>query len=322
MGYRKCIDKMRILITGGHGYIGGRLTQYFCKNKSYNVVVGTRKKTFSKIADLDYNVLQLNWNSNRHLNDVCRGTNVILHLAGMNLKESNLDPISAIKFNTLTTAKFIAAAINQGVEKFIYFSTAHVYRNPLKGVITENSLTHSLDSYAISNRAAEDIVRSAVHNGKIDGCVIRLSNSFGAPINKEVNCWSLVINDLCRQAIINKKMELKSTGLQRRDFITIEDVCLATDHLISSKNLKTNLFNLGGDWSPSILDVANLIQERTFILFGYKPEIYVNKYSNEKSYKLTYKSELIKKNGFKLSSNRIEEIDNLLFFCTRNFKLY
>ena len=62
--------------------------------------------------------------------------------------------------------------------------------------------------------------------------IIRLSNSYGAPISKDVNRWTLVVNDLCRQAITNRELKLKSSGEQHRDFIPISDALSAVNLLM------------------------------------------------------------------------------------------
>ena len=310
---------MRILITGGLGYIGGRLSQYFQEQGVQEIIVGSRKRRDEINNTLIYKFVETNWGSKIELQKICKGVDTIIHLAGMNRQESNIDPQAAFSFNTLATANLLNSAINQGVKRFIYFSTAHVYGNPLKGIICEKTLPTSFDPYATSNRAAEDFIRSAIHRKEIDGCVIRLSNSFGAPVNKDTNCWSLVINDLCRQVVTTHTMTLKTSGVQRRDFITLTDVCRATDHLVNLESINNCVFNIGGNWSPRILDLAHIIQKRSLKILGFKPEIYIEASRPEKTYNLEYRTDLLYQTGFVNLSDINFEIDKLLVFCKINF---
>ena len=112
----------------------------------------------------------------------------------------------------------------KSVERFIYFSTAHIYGAPLEGTITEKSLPSPVHPYAITHRAAEDYVIAAAKQKRIQGTVLRLSNSFGAPVSPHVNRWTLLANDLCRQAVEKGTITLRSNGCQYRDFICLTDV--------------------------------------------------------------------------------------------------
>jgi UDP-glucose 4-epimerase len=66
-------------------------------------------------------------------------------------------------------------------------------------------------------------VRFMHERGDIEGIVIRVSNSFGAPAHQHANCWMLLVNDLCRQAVSTGQMTLRSSGIRRRDFVTLTD---------------------------------------------------------------------------------------------------
>ena len=104
-------------------------------------------------------------------------------------------------FNGVATKRLVEAASRAGVKKFIYLSTAHVYASPLVGTITEQTLPNNSHPYASSHLAGESAVLNADERGVIQGVVMRLSNAYGAPMHKGVNCWMLVVNDLCRQAV-------------------------------------------------------------------------------------------------------------------------
>ena len=311
---------MRLLITGGLGFLGGRLAQYFEKQSDYDVSIGSRNQIDRPLWLTKASIVKTLWDSPNELQKICRGVDTIIHLAGMNAQDSFSDPLAALKFNTAATASLLNASVQEGVSRFIYFSTAHVYRSPIKGIINEQTIPESLHPYATSHLAAENIVRSEHLRAVIQGIVIRLSNSFGAPAQKNANCWMLLINDLCRQAVTTKKLVLRSSGLQRRDFIPITDVCYATDYLTKLKNLDHNIFNIGGNWAPTVLEVAIIIQERCMAILGFRPEIIKNpQKSEEQADDLDYQTEQLISTGFKLNSDKLGEIDQLLLFCKINF---
>jgi UDP-glucose 4-epimerase len=132
----------------------------------------------------------------------------------------------------------------------------------------------------------------------------------------------LVVNDLCRQAVLERHITLESSGVQRRNFIPMQDVCRAIDHLmrLSSKNLHHTIFNVGGIWSPTLLEMAELIQERCALVFGFEAQITQKKLKiNEVVSELDYRFEYLRQTGFKLEANKVDEIDRLLEFCKTSF---
>lgn len=211
-----------------------------------------------------------------------------------------------------------SAAVEQGIKQFIYLSTAHVYSSPLEGLITEDTSPTSLPPCATSHRAGEDMVRAARHRGEIDGIVLRLSNVYGAPAHKDVNCWQLLVNDLCRQAVTTKRMVMRSSGPQRRDFIPIENVCYAIDHLLhlSGDGISNDVFNVGGGWSPTVWEVACLVRDCCLEVIGLLPEIIRERpQSGESSNELDYRCDILHQSGFHHVPNKAREIDQVLKFC-------
>src|ERR1051326_4797952 len=222
-----------ILITGGLGYVGGRIARALAEQTDFALLLGTRHSKLPKPAWLKRgSVIPLDVTGGQALHDVWKGVRFVLHLAAMNEIESAKDPAGAVTVNTLGTLKLVQAAERAGVERFIYFSTAHVYGVPLAGSITEATLPRPVHPYAMTHRAAEDFVLAAHDRKTMGGLVLRLSNGFGAPIRPEVNRWTLLVNDLCRQAVTARKLVLQSSGLQQRDFVTLSDVARAVLHCL------------------------------------------------------------------------------------------
>ena len=250
-----------ILITGSTGYIGSRLCEWMAINAKDTIRSISRKNT-------DYF-------NDESIKKACEGADTVIHLASLNEKESSENPEEALKVNTALTLRLLNASISAGVRKFIYFSTAHVYGSPLTGFIDELKVPRPVTPYSITHKAAEDFVNEKNDRKKISGLIFRLSNCFGYPLNSSINQWNLVVNDLCRQAVTVKKLILKSSGIQKRDFITMTDVCRAAGHIISLDDLllKDNIFNLGGDNAMSIYEIAEYISDTCFELFSYKPPV-------------------------------------------------
>lgn len=312
-----------VLITGGLGFVGGRLGRYIAAHTDLNVRLSTRRAGAPGPAWLkNGSVVGLDLFTGEGVKAACEGVRYIIHLAAMNEVESVEDPEKAFIINSLGTLKLLGAAEKAGVERFIYFSTAHVYGAPLAGRITELTLPRPAHPYAITHKAAEDFVLASHDRGKITGIVLRLSNGFGAPDDPNVNRWMLLVADLCRQAVTTGRLVLRSSGLQQRDFITLEDVSMATTRFLTlpATSCGDGLFNLGGECAMSVFAMAERISSRCAAILGFTPEIIrPEPKADEISAPLDYRIDKLKSKGFSLAGDIDSELDATLRLCVQAF---
>lgn len=311
-----------VLLTGALGYIGGRLAQALVAG-GYSLTCGTRRYGMQSPKWLrDAQMTHLDWDSLESLSKACSGMDCVIHLAAMNEIDSIEDPLGALKINGLASLRLLEAAKLAGVKRFIYFSTAHVYGSPLQGRITEMSLPRPVHPYAITHKVAEDFVLAAHDQKQIEGVVIRLSNGFGAPATPDINRWTLLVNDLCRQASVSSELKLNSPGLQLRDFITLGDVAQAVEHLLQldAPKLEDGLFNLGGGKSMSILSMAELIAARWRALTGNEIPIIRPSGNATPPLALNYCCDKLGATGFLPASKFNLEVDDTLKLCIRSFR--
>lgn len=312
---------MRILITGGLGFVGGRLAVHL-QQAGHQIVLGSRKVSSAPNWLPLAEVVKIDWGNDPGLVRSCKGIDVVIQAAGMNAQDCAANPVAALEFNGLATARLVAAASRAGVQRFIYLSTAHVYASPLVGTITEETCPLNLHPYATSHLAGEHTVFGASERGQIQGIVLRLSNAFGAPMHQGVNCWMLLVNDLCRQAVETRKLVLRTSGLQQRDFVGMTEVCHVAERLASCnlETLRSSVFNIGAGVSQSVLEMAQLIQRRCHQVLGYEPVLQrpVGG-ANEAHERLTYRAVNLEKMGFNIGVDSTAEIDRLLMFCQSSF---
>ena len=313
----------KVLITGGLGYLGGRLASSL-QSAGHYLKLGTRSLAQQPAWLSSGEIVTMNFKTKSSLAKACEGIDILIHLAALNHQECVKDPEQALNVNTLGTLKLLDVAVQAGVKKFVYFSTAHVYGSPLEGEITEQTLTRPVNPYALTHKFAEDYVLAARASGKMNSIVIRLSNSFGRPMSAKANCWGLLVNDLCKQAVVHRHLQIYSAGLQRRDFVTIDNVQRAVLHLLSlpKEKLGNGVFNVGGGWAPRIMEMVCLIQERCQAVLGYRPDIISPaKKNKDVDSPLTFSIEKLLSTGFYLNNNTIDELDRLLLMCQREFSL-
>lgn len=309
-----------VLITGAFGYVGGRVARHLAQ-LDYKLRLGTRRAAIPAPAWLrGGSVMDCISFDDEQLQAACCGAQCVVHLASINENVCAADPVLALNVNGAGTLRTLLAAIKARVSRFIYLSTAHVYGAPLTGTITEETLPRPLHPYAISHRVAEDFVLAARASGNIEGIVLRLSNGFGAPERAEVDRWTLLVNDLCRQAATTKRMVLRSPGDDWRDFITLEDTARAVAHFLAldPTALGDGLFNVGSGRSMQVHAVVSLIAQRCEAVLGFCPEI-VRPAPHAAPPPLDYRIDKLRATGFAPATDMQAEIDATLRLCKDAF---
>jgi len=309
---------LKILITGGNGYLGSRLAVYL-KNQGHEIIIGVRNSIEVLTWNVGMEILVLDWENLALIEKKLKNVEVIFHTAGVNASNAQSNPEYALYFNGLKTLELVNIAKKSGVSYFYYFSTAHIYGNPLEGKLTEKTCPKNYHPYATSNIAGENAVLTANQPGVFNGIVLRISNTFGVPIHDKVDCWSLLVNDLCLQAVKERKLVLKTDGKQFKDFISIVNFCFILNRFLqkSKLNIYPPIFNVGSGISFTAYEMAEKIQKRCNSIFGFKPEIIINSNFVEKinPQKFEFKLTNLRKLNINFEENYNEEIDDLLHYC-------
>jgi len=312
-----------VLITGGTGYLGSRIVQHLARDPKFDLSVLThRESPIQRECFPSVRTVAGDLCDESALESACKNIDCIVHLAALNEIDCAAQPEQAMMVNGIGTMKLLNAARASGVEKFIYFSTAHVYGAPLTGTLSEECLPRPIHPYAVSHRTAEDFVLAAHSQQQLTGIVLRLSNALGAPAHATIQRWTLIGNDLCRQAILHHRLVLRSSGQQRRDFIPLSDVARAVNHFINLPPAACGdgLFNLGGDCPMRIVDLARKIADRCNIVLGFKPDLIIGgDGSPEPESFLDYQIKKLKETGFVPQGDLDSEIDDTLKLCASAF---
>ena len=314
------VMKKTVLITGGFGLLGGRLGQYL--SGEYNVILASR--TDQVVPDwLPLSkTIKIDWESERSLLNACKSVDIIIHASGLNAQECDDNPEKALLVNGTYTQRLVNASVKQDVKKIIYLSTAHVYSKNLTGVVTEYMPVTKEHPYAKSHIAGEMAILSATNQGDIGGVVVRIANAFGRPVNKEVNCWMLLVNDLCRQAVVKKSLTLYSNSKIVRDFVTISDFCSVIGFLIEDNNTSPgHIINIGSGKSCTIGEMATKIQSNCLNILGFEPPIIFKKKSSINKSSFDFQTNYLDSIGFKFVNDFDEEIKKMIYFCKESFSV-
>jgi len=312
--------KKKVLITGGLGYLGGRLAASLNENKNISIRLSARNRTKAVPKwTQGLEIIKFDFEESDNHKALCENIDVIIHLAALNAKDSLSSPKRAKAINVGGTEKLVRAAVMAGVTRFIYVSTTHVYGANLHGLIDETQKPKPSNPYAETHFQAEQIVANETG---IDGVILRLSNVVGPPSDPNANCWSLIANDLCRAAITSKKLELSGSGQDFRDFICMTDVLRIILSIVNidPRKLLYQHYNVASGHSISTLTLAKKIAERAEAMFGQKLVILNKKTADSQGHHNPIFSNLrLKGLGYSMFRGIIGELDSTLKFCSEVF---
>jgi len=254
----------KILVTGACGYLGARLSKHFAEN-------GYKVTAFDNFDPSRY----IQWISLIEevvVGDICdvktlsslakKQFDVVIHFISLDHHRSEDDPNFVSSINVMPTWNLLDKFAKKGLKKFIYFSTTQVYGKIRYNVITEEHTPSPQNVYGLTHLLSENIC-NYFNRSTVTACInIRLSNSYGSPVFEENNCWSLVINDLCKTAFEQNKIKLFSDGSPQRDFIHSSDVAKAVQILIEAKieDLQENIFHITSGNTLTILELAHMVK--------------------------------------------------------------
>ena len=254
----------KILITGGNGYIGAGLAMSLAQ-------VGHR------VTPLCFPVKPQNQQWLDMMDEVIVGDitdislikelskkdyEVIIHLVSLDHHASNGEPSETVEVNVTPLWNLLYYGNKHGaLKQLIYFSTVQVYGPVQAGIIDENSPANPINAYGFTHYMCEQICDLYNRTSDINCINLRLSNSYAAPLFADANCWWLVINDLCRQAINEKKITLLSDGSPQRDFIHHHDIAEVVKLLLEGEDCTENTFNLSSGETYTIMEIATISSE-------------------------------------------------------------
>jgi len=304
--------KKKLLITGGLGNLGSWLTTYF--SSTYEVYV--LSKNISTQLEANYKVIQADITDLEELKEkISIDFDYCIHTASYNEFFHDNYSKKALLINTLGTRNLVEILKDTNIKNFIYLSTFHIY-GVSHGYITENSEVLPTNDYASTHLFAEYYIRQFFNTHNFPFTIFRLTNSYGAPINKQNTKWYLVLNDLVRSAYINNEIVLKSNGKTVRDFIWMGDVCKVIKNSLDFTASKDNIYNLSSNTTTTILNIAKMVQTQYQERYKKKIDIFINeKDTTIPSLLQVDNSRLMKKYSFSINNefeNEINKIFDLL----------
>ncbi len=277
---------MRILVTGGAGYIGSHTVKQLIKN-NYDVVVldnlsrGHKEAVHSKAKLLNCDLLNYDNLLNTLKNEKI---DAVIHFAAFAyVGESTEKPDIYYRNNVVGSYNLINAVKELAIKYFIFSSTCSVYGNPLQIPISEEESIKPINPYAKTKKAVEFLLEDFTEAYDLKYVILRYFNAAGsdpeAQIGEshdpETHLIPLVIN-----TALGKRDKIKVFGNDYntpdgtciRDYIHVDD--LADAHIKALEYLvnggKCEVFNLGTGEGYSVLDIINAVENITNLKVNYE----------------------------------------------------
>lgn len=266
---------MKVLITGGCGFIGSNFIRYVLKSHPDWYIVNLDKLTYAgNLANLKdvqydprYKFIRGDIADRMLVDSLFREEKfdaVVNFAAESHVDRSILDPSPFIETNIKGTQVLLEAARKYPVMKFIQISTDEVYGSlGESGKFGEDSPLQPNSPYAASKAAADLLCRSYFKVYKVPVIITRSSNNYG-PYQFPEKLIPLMI----RNALLGKKLPVYGEGKQVRDWLYVEDNCRAID-LVLQRGKVGEIYNIGGECERRNIDVVTKICD---ILMEFFPE--------------------------------------------------
>jgi UDP-glucose 4-epimerase len=252
---------MKILVTGGCGFIGSHIVDRYV-NEGHDVVV------IDNLSTGDMN--NLNPKETFHKKDICDETIeeifqrekfdvVNHHAAQINVRTSVDDPRFDAQVNIIGAVNLLTVGVKYGIQRFIFASSGGaIYGEPKQFPITEDFALHPLSPYAVAKMAAEKYIMAFARIHAFHYTILRYSNVYGPrQISKgEAGVISIFIH----QILNNKECIIFGDGHQIRDYVYIHDVVEAN---VCALDCRSDIFNIGTGVGTNVNDLINILSEIT-----------------------------------------------------------
>lgn len=255
---------MKLLVTGGVGFIGSNFVHYMLKRYSNYEIVNLDALTYAgnleNLTEIEDNSKYLFVKGDIANNELVnrlfeRGINAVIHFAAeSHVDRSILEPDIFVNTNVLGTQVLLEAAKKYGVQKFVHVSTDEVYGTLGEtGLFTEETPLAPNSPYSASKAGSDLLVRAYHETFGLPVNITRCSNNYG-PYQFPEKLIPLILAN----ALADKPLPVYGDGLNIRDWLYVEDHCSAID-LVLHKGVNGEVYNIGGNNERTNIHIVKTI---------------------------------------------------------------
>lgn len=254
---------MKIMITGGAGFIGSHLCDKYTNNGHMvlcldNFMSGNLLNVKHLLNYRNFKLIKGDIRDFQLLEEIMRDIDVVFHLAAqIHVDRSYVEPRLTYEINVMGTQNVLEIARLHDAKKVIYASTSEVYGSAQYAPIDEKHPLNAPHPYGASKIAADRMCHAYIQTYGMNIAIVRLFNAFG-PRQRDLG-YGGVISIFTRRVLSNIPPIIYGDGRQTRDYTYITDVVKAFDLVLNHDEPITEPINFGNGTEVSILDLANLI---------------------------------------------------------------
>ena len=254
---------MKVLITGGAGFIGSNLARYFNRyDQSCEIRIiddlsnGSRENLNGvKAQFIEASILDMD-----ELRAVAEGVDAVVHLAALgSVPRSIANPRRTHEVNTTGTLNVLEASREFGVDHVIVASSSSVYGANPSLPKSEFDWTRPLSPYAVSKLATESYAIAYNYSFGLKTLAFRFFNVFG-PYQPAGHVYAAVIPRFLDAALSGRPLIVHGDGFQSRDFTYVDTVCSAIFLAVQSQLTAGDPINLAFGTSTNLIDVVGKIE--------------------------------------------------------------
>ena len=254
---------MKILITGGAGFVGSHLCDKYTKEGHTvlcldNFMSGDLTNVRHLLDNRNFKLIKGDVRDFDLLEKIMRDVDVVFHLAAqIHVERSYIEPRLTYEVNVMGTQNILEVARLYDAKKVIHASTSEVYGSAQYSPIDENHPLNAPHPYGASKIAADRMCYAYIHTYGMNISIVRLFNIFG-PRQRDIG-YGGVISIFTRRILSNMPPIIYGDGLQTRDYTYIDDAVRAYDLVLNHNEPITEPINFGSSREETILDLANML---------------------------------------------------------------
>lgn len=257
---------MKILVTGGAGFIGSNLVDALAEKGAHEILVaddfstGTRENLAHHASDPRVRVVELDIRDKARVRELMRGVDFVYHLAVQCVRVSIRDPYLVHEVNATATLHLLTAALDENVKRFVYCSSSEVYGTALHVPMNEEHPLVPTTPYGASKLAGEVYARSFYLTYGLPVTVVRPFNTYG-PREHFEGPYGEVIPKFVVRALNDAPLVVFGDGSQTRDFTEVSDTVRGLIAAGECDALVGNVVNIARGQEVSINELAQIVLE-------------------------------------------------------------
>ncbi len=249
----------RILITGGSGFIGSHIAEYFNGKAEIRILDNLRSGYRRNLDGLDVEFIEGDVRDRAAVARAVEGCDHVFHLAAMvSVPESMFKIEECVDINVNGLLVVLEESAKAGVEKLCFSSSAAIYGdNPVVPKV-ETMLPEPKSPYAITKLDGEFYCNLFTQNGKLKTACLRYFNVFG-PRQDPKSAYAAAVPIFTAKAVAGEDITVFGDGEQTRDFIYVKDIVEA--NVFMAEHDFTGVYNIAYGGSITINDlVARIVK--------------------------------------------------------------